>query len=299
MNTQEKTLARQLFQNKILKADGQTFEDLFSFIMNYAEPDFQSIKPWGNIGDRKNDGYIASKGVFFQVYSPEDIRKSYTDTVNKLESDFVGLKNQWQNIKEFYFVVNDKFKGVNPDCEIAIRKIKDDYSLDESKFLTAKDLENKLFELDDDKVYNICGNIPDPANIKVLDFSILKEVVDYIMSLPLEKNEAPILKLPNWDDKMKFNNLSDQINALLINGSLQVHALEKYLSNNGTFLADNLRDKMNEIYISNKLHSEGDELFWAILNEACPKAKYYYQTSVIVIMSKFFESCDIFEEPES
>jgi phage-related protein len=29
--------------------------------MNYAEPDFKQIKPWGNIGDRKNDGYIRSK----------------------------------------------------------------------------------------------------------------------------------------------------------------------------------------------------------------------------------------------
>ena len=58
MNPQEKSLARQLFQNKLLKADGQAFEDIFTAIMNYAEPDFQQINPWGNIGDRKNDGYI-------------------------------------------------------------------------------------------------------------------------------------------------------------------------------------------------------------------------------------------------
>lgn len=45
MNSQEKTLARILFQNKINKADGQKFEDIFTSIMNYAEPDFQQIKP--------------------------------------------------------------------------------------------------------------------------------------------------------------------------------------------------------------------------------------------------------------
>ena len=81
MNIQEKTLTRQLFQNKILKADGQVFEDIFTAIMNYAEADFRSIKPWGNIGDRKNDGYIKTKGIFYQVYATEDIRKSYKDAV--------------------------------------------------------------------------------------------------------------------------------------------------------------------------------------------------------------------------
>ncbi len=53
MNVNEKTLVRQLFQNKILKSDGQSFEDMFIDIMNYAEKQFQAIKPWGNIGDRK------------------------------------------------------------------------------------------------------------------------------------------------------------------------------------------------------------------------------------------------------
>ena len=71
MNVQEKTFARQSFQNKIFRADGQLFEDIFSAIMNYAETDFQQIKPWGNIGDRKNDGYIKTKGIFYQVYAPE------------------------------------------------------------------------------------------------------------------------------------------------------------------------------------------------------------------------------------
>jgi len=84
MNNQEKALARKLFKLKIHEANGQKFEDIFTAIINYVEPDFQSIKPWGNIGDRKNDGYIKSKGIFFQVFSPEEITKSYVSVVKKL-----------------------------------------------------------------------------------------------------------------------------------------------------------------------------------------------------------------------
>ena len=298
MTSQERTLARHLFQNKILKADGQAFEDIFTSIMNYAKADFRSIKPWGNIGDRKNDGYIRTKGIFYQVFAPEDIRKSYVGVVKKIKRDFAGLLSQWENIKEFYFVVNDKRKGVNADCEQAIQDIKTDYNLREAGFLTVKDLENILFKLDDDQIFGIVGNIPDPALIKRLNYSILKEVIGYIMRLPLTSGKQANIVLPDWDEKIKFNNLTDPVAKLLNHGYFQIHSLEEYLSNNSDFLADSLRDKMNDIYIQEKLQKDGDKLFWAIVNSASPKASQMYQTAVIVIMSKYFESCDIFKEPQ-
>ena len=298
MKLQEKTLSRHLFQNKILKADGQAFEDIFTSIMNYAEANFQPIKPWGNIGDRKNDGYVRAKGIFYQVFAPEDIGKSYTKVVKKIKKDFAGLLSQWENINEFYFVVNDKYNGVNADCEQAIQDIKANYSLRKAGILIAKDLENILFTLEDDQILLIAGNIPDPALIKQLDYSILCEVIHYIMKLSLPSGKQANIALPDWDEKIKFNNLTDPVAKLLNNGYFQIHSLEEYLSNNSDFLADSLRDKMNDIYIQEKLQKDGDKLFWAIVNSASPKASQMYQTAVIVIMSKYFESCDIFKEPQ-
>ena len=78
MNVHEKTIARTLFQNKIYKAYGRSFEDFFVSIMNYSNTEFRQIKSCGNIGDRKNDGYIESEGIYYQVYAPENIEKSYT-----------------------------------------------------------------------------------------------------------------------------------------------------------------------------------------------------------------------------
>jgi len=297
MNVPEKTFARQLFQNKIFRADGQIFEDIFSAIMHYAEADFQQIKPWGTIGDRKNDGYIKTKGIFYQVYAPEDIRKSYPTVVSKLKDDFDGLKAQWSPVNEFYFVVNDKYNGVNADSEKIIQEIKISHNLNNAGFLTAKHLENILFGLEDDQIFQITGFIPDPANIKQLDFSILNEVIGYIMQLPLNEGDKPKIVSPDWTKKIKLNVLSEFVSQLLNHGDSQVSYLVEYLKNNGDFLADSLRDKMNEIYLQEKENKSGDDLFWAIVNSASPKAEQMYQTSVIVIMSKYFETCDIFEEP--
>ena len=79
-----------MFQNKIHKSDGQAFEDIFTSIMNYVDNDFMSIKPWGNIGDRKNDGYIKRTGTYYQVFAPEDIKNSYPQTIKKLNEDLQG-----------------------------------------------------------------------------------------------------------------------------------------------------------------------------------------------------------------
>jgi len=298
LNSQEKTLARYLFQLKLHKADGQKFEDLFISIMNYAEPSFQSIKAWGTIGDRKNDGYIKNTETYFQVFAPEDIRKSYPKAVKKLEEDFEGLKKQWPNVLNFYFVLNDYYKGVNADCEKAIIRIKKIHNLNETGIKTAKDLENLLFTLSDDQIFTIAGNLPDPARLKTLNYSILNEIISYIMGLPLDKSHSDNIYLPDWNDKIKFNQLSDLSECYLNNGYIQVGLLEKYLKNNSNFLADVLKEKMRQIYIAEKQkNKKSDELFWAVVDHASPKSESQYQSSVIVVMAKYFETCDIFEEP--
>jgi hypothetical protein len=297
MNAQEKAIARIQFQNKIYRCDGQAFEDLFTEVMNYAVKDFQSIKPWGNIGDRKNDGYIKSEGTFFQVYSPEDIKKSYVESVKKLHRDFNGLIKQWAPVNKFYFVINDKYKGVNADCEQAIQDIQEKHQLADAKILTAKDIENIVFELDDDQIFKIVGYLPDPSNLRDVDYSILNEVISHIMNIPLEKRNKSNLKLPDWDEKIQFNNLSSTIAEYLNNASIHLASLEEYLSHHSNFVADALRDKLNEVYQIEKETRCGDELFMAIVNELSPKMAHIYQETVIIIMAKYFETCDIFEEP--
>lgn len=294
----EKFLARILFENKILLANGQAFEDIFTSIMNYYEPDFRSIKPWGNIGDRKNDGYIPYCGIFYQVYAPENLNNNYPEMIRKLKTDFDELIEQWkQPINEFYFVVNDKYKGVHADSAQIIQQIVSAHKLANGGFKTAKDLENMLFTLEDDQICMITGHILDTKHLSRLDFSILNRVIEYIMSLPLSQAIPPVLKLPDWQEKIVFNDLSPTTMRFLECANIQVGSLEKYLSNRSNFLADGLRDKLNEFYQVEKKHLSGDNLFWSIVAKASPRQENMFQFAVIVIMAKYFESCDIFEEP--
>lgn len=298
MNTQEKALARKLFKLKIHESNGQAFEDLFTAIMHYSEADFQAIKPWGNIGDRKNDGYIKSKGIFFQVFAPEEISKSYVNVVKKLHEDFNGLLAQWSPIREFYFVVNDKYHGVNADCEQAIQTLKKEYQLINTGFKTAAGLENLLFALDDDQIVTVIGFLPDPAMIQ-LDYAVLSEIINHLMQLSLPKTPDSAIVYPDWDEKIIFNQLGTLEAQYLNNGFLQIGLLEEYLNNQSQFFADEVKNKIREIYIEcGKKHS-GNALFWEMVNKRIStKAETRFQTASIVLLAKYFETCDVFEEPQ-
>ena len=59
------------FWLRYVESTGDTFQDFFSTIMELRHPgDFTRVRPWGNVGDRKNDGYLRSKRKLFQCFAP-------------------------------------------------------------------------------------------------------------------------------------------------------------------------------------------------------------------------------------
>jgi hypothetical protein len=133
--------------------------------------------------------------------------------------------------------------------------------------------------------------------MRSLDYSILNEVIAYIMEMSLAEATSSDIQVPDWDKKIKFNGLSAIVAAYLNSGFIQTANLTEYLNNQGSFLAEDLRNKINGIYIAEKEHFTGDVLFWRIVSIASPKDIQTYQSAVIVIMAKYFEACDIFERP--
>jgi hypothetical protein len=295
MTSEQIALARILLENKIRKSEGNAFEDLFTQIMCYYQPDFEQIKPWGNIGDRKNDGFIRSKGIYYQVYAPEDIDKSYPDAISKLEKDFKGLISQWSPVNEFYFVINDKYKGVHADSSNKIEEIVKINSLNKGKILTAKDLERIVFELSDDQILRIVSFLPNLEQLGNLDFSVLTQVIGYIMKLKIKPLSGQI-KYPDWNEKIAFNNLGEYTKQYLDTASFNLGALNDFLANE-SFLAEELQKKLIGIYESLKWNFNGDFLFWEILNNCMPNKEQAFLSPTLTIMAKYFESCDIFDEP--
>jgi hypothetical protein len=300
---------------------GMGFQNEFSRIMSLADPDFSPVKPQGCEGDWKNDGHIPSCGRYYQVYSPELYTES--EAIKKLKEDFDGLARKWSGtqvypigIQEFYFVINDGYRitpGAYPTTYAALAELKTVHSLQVCKPFLTKDLENVLFDLDDDKILSVVGFIPNPAQIKVLKINLVSEVVDHIINNPIIRSLDQSLTDPDFEKKIVFNRLSLTANWLR-DADYRRATVEQFFEMNGSFCRQAVRDKLKAIYevgkamtfpdISNQ-SSVQDQLLAYILTQVTPKpfdvtdrrVEKELHDAALVVMAYFFEACDIFEEP--
>jgi hypothetical protein len=100
----DKHYLRLQFRNKVYQKNATEFQTFFEDIMQEAFPDFRKIRPYGNQGDRSNDGYRPDAGIYYQVYAPIKPLEKEADAAKKVKKDFETLKANWNqisNIKTF------------------------------------------------------------------------------------------------------------------------------------------------------------------------------------------------------
>lgn len=309
MTNEECYFARIIFKNKLLGYNGQKFEDLFVDIMSKANIEFQAVKAYGNIGDKKNDGFIRSTGTYYQVFAPENIGNSKTiyDAVKKLETDFRGLIKNWDDtckVKKFFFVINDKYVGIPAPILEKVEELNNlpEFSEIDIGIFSGKDLESVFNSLDDDQVYDIVGYVPN-QDMPLLEYEALAETVFYLTNVEVDGFENENLVVPDFNEKIKFNGLSQSIEDKLVCASYQEGDLLKYFNENPG-LNDILQKKFHSFYESSKNEIQeneenySDRRFFHILDKSCHKKTTSIITSVLILMAHYFISCDIFEEPK-
>lgn len=302
----EMYIARTLFKNKILVFDGQSFESFFTSVMIKSNHNFEQVKPYGNIGDRKNDGFDKTVGEYFQVYAPENIDKSATisNAVKKLKDDFQGLYDYWNDlcpIKKFNFVVNDKYKGVSPEVHTALLELSQNYPDIQFNVFGANTLEDICMSLDENSITEIVGCIVNPSI--QLDFSALTDVINFLMNTQECNKRAEELQVADFNEKIAFNNLNDEIASLLKAASYQVGNLETFFRRNSEFAKSDIQKRITECYftaansIDKTEEHYSDLVFFKMHEDLCPKGTNAIKNAALVLISYYFELCDIFERP--
>jgi hypothetical protein len=315
MDSASKLVARNMFKLRVHEAKGSAFQRLFERVMGYKYRDFTPIRPYGNVGDRKNDGYIRSSGLYFQVFAPENptSRDTAVEAAKKAATDFNGLKAHWGSqtlVREFRFVFNDEYRGSPPPLEDALAKIRHEHAIEASTFL-AKDLEAEALSLEDDQIIDIIGApIPGPGPLASVDFGILREVIHHILDQGIPVSREGTLTAPDFEEKIQFNGLTRSVATLLTVGSYQSEAVKDYFSKNSHYARQELRDHLNSLYLEShqRLSARGylpgeigDLVFFDMLDTLTPPASgaptRAAQDAAIVVMAYYFEACDIFEDP--
>lgn len=304
MDVNQKYIARKLFQFEILKRNGQAYEDFFTSIMVYRFPEFKAVKPFGSLGDRKNDGFDEDTGKYYQVYAPENPSEALSSAIKKLNEDFRGLYDNWDKdikIKEFYFVYNTKYKGIHPELTKELSSIGNEFNVKCYSF-TPEDLEKFCFELASDQTQMVLGSIPS-IDISEFDDIIMKEVIEHMLQIDKEYAIGSFPKNPDFDRKIEFNELSNDVSSLLKYASFSEADLKDYFR-----YTPDLKEQLRVIFSSlydegkenlNSGNSSSDDIFFYILDSATNSRTKPVRDAVLVLMSYYFSYCDIFEEPPS
>jgi hypothetical protein len=306
MTKEESHIARIKFQNRVFKSNGQAYEDFFTNIMQVSDNNFELVKAHGKEGDKKCDGFNKKTGQYYQVYAPEGLAKKEKIAQDKLDETIEGLFAYWQDItpiKEFFYVINDSYRGVWPEIHKQLAKIAGDYKINTSTFLS-KDLEDVFLALPENEIVNILdGYLLSASNIVDIDISVLGEVIDYLMNFNLKQIDEKFPEKLDFNKKLTFNKLSSYYGQLLNTAFYQNYMVRDYFSLNSQFAKQDLKLIFSEFYsealqnIPDNVETKSDIVFEYIWDKASPRNTKSMKEAVLVLMAHYFESCDIFEEP--
>lgn len=303
MNRNEKYVARLVTQQRILQAVGFTYQDLFSLAMEQANSNFVKIKPQGALGDRKNDGYDPTTGTYYQVYSPEDL--SDIAAAGKLTEDFAGLKSYWDGfsqIQEFIYVVNDRYRGSYPTIERELGTLRVANPSITFKLFRAKDIEDIILGLTDEKLLNVTGFLGDIKGFGAIDITALGSVIRHLLKQDAPEKAEQLPEDPDFEKKLVFNGLTKPVATRLRAASYQTNLIDEYFEVNSAFVKDDLKLRFAELYSESAAATaagpeRSDSIFFAIWEKASPDSSMPVRAAVLILMAYYFEYCDIFETP--
>lgn len=286
----------QRFENYFLRAKGDEFQTLFERLMGLAyKADFMACRPWGNVGDRKNDGFLKSEHRLFQVYAPNEMTAK--EAVAKITEDFEGAKVHWgTHFDKWVFAHNSSdglpphvlnllldFGKVNPGITL------EPWSLEEFRLIFRK--------LNTDDLITWLGSAPSDETKALLGFNDLRPVLETLGNRPAPL-DAAVRDVPTG--KIEANALSESIATLIKGGMSKAPLIEKFFSQwhdetLGQRIAEAFHTEYQRLRHSHTPNGIFSELqAWA---GGRGRGTPEHEMAVLTVIAYYFERCDIYESP--
>ena len=289
---------RVMFRNAFLEKKGAEFQDWFAKLAAYAfGTDFEAVRPYGNHGDLKCDGWRVSTRTVFQCYAPYKMKEALLNT--KIERDFVGAHENWGGDMAEWVLVHNDNRGLPPTSVQfldGLRRSHPDVAIEVWTEPALQKLAECLPLADQQALF---GFAPSKSGLETLAMADLQPVIHQLQFMDPEPGDEP-LKPPS-SDKLEKNRLSPDAAALLRVGRRKEPLVEAWFSKNrrpdlGERIAEAFRRRYAQL---NDGAKSADQVFTHLQQYAGSMGgDPARQAAVLAVLSYFFERCDIFEDPE-
>ena len=284
------------FKDLFRDAKGSVFQSFFEKLMGLAYPtDFMPCRPWGNRGDRKNDGFLKSERRLFQVYAPNEMTER--EAIAKITEDFEGAKTHWGEHFDRWVFAHNAVDGLPPHVQKLI--------LDLEKTNSGISLESwglNEFLLVFRKISNAdriswLGAAPTDETKASLGFEDLQPVL-VTLGHRTVGSDTPVRDVPMG--KIEANALSESVATLVKSGMTKSPLVGDFFAQwHDETLGERIAEAFRNEYASLRGSRTPDEIFSALQHWAGgpERGTPEREMAVLAVIAYFFDSCDIFEEP--
>jgi len=289
----------------LLRSSGEQFQRLFNELMSRFHNAFVPVQPWGNLGDRGNDGYIPTELRFFQLHAPSGTSHTAKTSSEKAAVDFSKLLAAYTGLKHYHFVLNDRFQGIPSPVALAHHSIGQSNSqLEECFPIGCHDLRTRFEGLDQSKQILIVGDPPSKIP-QELDLTILGSLLRDLADADDDDVALGRIDLPaEFDVKVDYNGFSGETKLQLQHYARRSHLVDKMLALRDSTWAQAISEEVGTRYRSLLEEPNSDikllKLAELLIPEAArnhPHTLRAYRESAYLIIAKYFEACDVFENP--
>ena len=302
MDHLQRTSYEKDFRIAFLESKGDGFQRLFEKLMFKVHPnDFLACRPWGNVGDKKNDGYLPSARTIYQIYAPNELTAN--DAIKKINEDFNGAKEHWeQYFSEWTFVHNAQDGRLGPHIIEALEKLRQNNPEIKIGHCGYEEMLAKFRQLSLQDLESWFGpSLTVEASIN-LGFEDLMAVLKHnsITPAPTISEVKDVSR-----GKIEANLLSQAVADFLKIGMQKSILVEQFFNNwkNPTY-GEQIAQTFKNKYVSLRdqvpaLHP--DEIFgqletWAGGTE---NTTPIHKAAVLAVMAYLFDKCEIFEDAKA
>jgi hypothetical protein len=276
---------------------GTAFQDWFVRLAGYAfGADFEEVRPYGSQGDLKCDGRRISTKSVFQCYAPYSMRDA--ELISKINTDFHGARGHWdKDMAEWVFVHNDG-RGLPPKAVQHIDALRTAHPAIGLETWSEPELMKLAMALDLASLQALLGFAPSIAIIDRLIMADLVPIIDALQRQEPNPSDPPLT--PPSREKLEKNALSEESALMLRIGRRKAGLVDTFFRKSshadlGERIAEAFRARYAEL---KSLGLPTDTIFkhlqdYAGMTGGDPK----WQGAALAVLSYFFESCDIFEDP--
>jgi len=285
-----------VFRLACLERRGEAYQDLFTQIMERRDPGFQRVRPWGNEGDRKNDGWSPARRTLFQCYAPSSFKPAALAA--KLVEDYEGAISYWEDYFDTWVFVHDDLAGMAPAVAAKIAELNARSDQVTCNAWGVPELREEFACLHDSDRQAILGSPIAPNDFLAVDASGLRPLIEALGNMVPDPG-APVRPVPVG--KIEANELAPAQVAFLTIGSSKAPLVEQYLSN--AFVLPSHADAIAEA-VAVRYRSFRDEgrsaaeIFDLLLAWICGgSVDSNARVNALAVLAYFFDRCHIFETP--